>query len=58
MPWLAMRDAAVRMRAGRRLSRAAVAATVATGVALGSHVLGGGAVPSAPGGFVGDTLLA
>ncbi len=37
------------MRAGRRLGRAAVAATVATGVALGSHVLGGGAMPSAPG---------
>ncbi|WP_144268084.1 hypothetical protein [Demequina sp. NBRC 110055] len=37
------------MRATARLGRAAVAATVATGVALGSHVLGGGAMPSAPG---------
>lgn len=37
------------MGARQRLGRAAVAATVATGVALASHVLGGGAIPAAPG---------
>nr|WP_084079406.1 hypothetical protein [Demequina sp. NBRC 110057] len=37
------------MSTGTRLGRAAVAATVATGVALGSHVLGGGAMPGLAG---------